>query len=98
MTSRMSLGSGRMKVLLIKSALVSIELIKRTGVNTWLVVPNDYGVFDGATSVDGIRCAHPVQAYIDLKGQPEGSSEAAEYLRNQLVSGVAKDLRAKRDS
>ena len=33
------------------------------GANTWLVVPNDEGVFEGAQFVDGIRCVHPVQAY-----------------------------------
>ena len=50
------------------------------GANTWLVVPNDEGVFDGAELVDGIRCVHPVQAYIDLKDHPERASEAAEEL------------------
>ena len=33
------------------------------GANTWLVVPNDEGVFMGSEVVDGIRCVHPVQAY-----------------------------------
>ena len=51
------------------------------GANTWLVVPNDDGVFDGAEPVDGVRCVHPVQAYIDLKGHPERAAEAAQELR-----------------
>ena len=38
------------------------------GANTWLIVPNDDGVFDGAAIVEGVRCVHPVQAYLDLKG------------------------------
>ena len=54
------------------------------GANTWLVVPNDEGVFDGAEMVDGIRCVHPVQAYVDLKDHPERAPEAASELRRRL--------------
>ena len=54
------------------------------GANTWLVVPNDEGVFDGAELVDGIRCVHPVQAYVDLKDHPERAAEAAAALRGRL--------------
>ncbi len=54
------------------------------GANTWLVVPNDEGVFDGVELVDGIRCVHPVQAFIDLKDHPERASEAAEELRRRF--------------
>lgn len=54
------------------------------GANTWLVVPNDEGVFDGVELADGIRCVHPVQAYIDLKDHPERASEAAEELRRRF--------------
>ena len=57
------------------------------GANTWLVVPNDEGVFHGASRVDGVRCVHPVQAYLDLKDHPERASEAADELRSQLLSG-----------
>jgi hypothetical protein len=52
-----------------------------SGANTWLVVPNDAGVFHGASVHDRIRCVHPVQVYLDLKGHPERSKEAAEKLR-----------------
>ena len=55
------------------------------GANTWLVVPNDDGVFDGAEVVDGIRCVHPAQAYLDLKDHPERSKEAAAELRRRLL-------------
>ena len=55
------------------------------GANTWLVVPNDSGVFDGAAPVDGVNCVHPVQAYLDLKGHPERADEAAEELRGRLL-------------
>jgi hypothetical protein len=48
-------------------------------------VPNDEGVFDGAKFVDGIRCVHPVQAYLDLKDHPERSTEAAAELRRKIL-------------
>lgn len=53
--------------------------------NVWLVVPNDDGVFDGATVVDGVRCVHPVQVYVDLKGHPERAPEAAEHLKRRVL-------------
>lgn len=56
------------------------------GANLWLVVPNDEGVFHGAEERDGLRCVHPVQAYLDLKGHPERAAEAAERLRSELMN------------
>lgn len=55
------------------------------GANTWLVVPNDEGVFDGVEFVDGIRCVHSVQAYLDLKDHPERATEAAAEIRWRLL-------------
>lgn len=55
------------------------------GANTWLVVPNDDAVFAGAEPVDGVRCVHPVQAYLDLKDHPERAAEAASELRRRLL-------------
>lgn len=55
------------------------------GANLWLVVPRDQGVFQGAELRDGLRCVHPVQAYVDLKAQPERAAEAADQLRNELL-------------
>ena len=55
------------------------------GANTWLVVPNDEGVFDGLEVVDGIPCVHPVQVYVDLKDHPERAAEAATELRKRLL-------------
>jgi hypothetical protein len=51
------------------------------GANVWLVVPNDEGVFHGATTSDGIRCVHPVQTYLDLHAHPERAEGAAQKLR-----------------
>jgi len=59
---------------------------KAPGANVWLVVPADGGVFHGAGERDGVRCIHPVQAYLDLKGQPERADEAATHLRAELLT------------
>jgi hypothetical protein len=56
-----------------------------SGSNVWLVVPNDEGVFQGSELRDGIRCVHPVQGYLDLKGHPERAAEAATQLRKELL-------------
>jgi hypothetical protein len=56
------------------------------GANLWLVVPNDEGVFQGATEKDGIRCVHPAQVYVDLKSHAERAAEAAERLRAELLT------------
>ena len=55
------------------------------GANVWLVVPKDEGVFQGAGDRDGVVCVHPVQAYLDLKDQPERAKEAADHLRTDLL-------------
>jgi len=59
------------------------------GSNVWLVLPKDEGVFKGAGVKDGIRHVSAVQAYLDLKDQPERSAEAAEELRHRLLGGSA---------
>lgn len=56
------------------------------GSNVWLVVPNDEGVFDGVFFQEGVRCVHPVQIYLDLKGHPERAKEAAERLREEFLT------------
>lgn len=63
-----------------------------TGANTWLVIPNDEGVFHGAEPVDGIPCVHPVQAIVDLKDHPEESTDAAAELRRRLLWGGKNDI------
>lgn len=57
------------------------------GANTWLVIPNDKGVFFGRQERDGIWSAHPVQVYLDLRFHPERSSEAAERIRDLYLGG-----------
>lgn len=56
------------------------------GGNVWLIEPKDEGIFQGAGEVEGIRCVHPVQVYLDLKEHPERSAEAAEKLRKDFLS------------
>jgi len=56
------------------------------GANVWLVVPNDDGVFQGTQTKEELVCVHPVQVYLDLKGHPERSAEAADRLRQNLFS------------
>lgn len=55
------------------------------GANLWLVVPNDAGVFEGATEQDGVRCVHPVQVVLDLAEHPERAAEAADRIRAQRL-------------
>ncbi len=61
------------------------------GANLWLVVPNDHGVFQGSTQIEGVPCVHPVQTYLDLKGHPERSEEAANSIRHELLTWNAND-------
>ncbi len=56
------------------------------GANVWLAVPNDEGVFHGSMKINGIRCVHPVQVYLDLSAHPERAEEAAKHLRNSHLS------------
>jgi hypothetical protein len=43
-------------------------------------------VFDGADDISkAAHCVHPVQAYVDLKSQPERAQEAATELRSRLL-------------
>lgn len=56
------------------------------GANVWLVVPNDEGVFAGTVEKQGVKCVHPVQIYLDLKGHPERSTDAAAELRERALT------------
>ena len=61
------------------------------GANVWLVVPNDEGVFQGAATRNGIRCVHPVQAYLDLHAHPERAKDVARELRSEQLSWRTRD-------
>lgn len=60
------------------------------GANVWLVVPNDDAVFMGSRVEHGLSCAHPLQVYLDLKGQPERAAEAADELRRRYLTWKAR--------
>ena len=57
----------------------------KKGANTWLVIPNDEGVFDGSQMIDHLRCVSVVQTYLDLQHMPERAKEAAEHLRGRSM-------------
>jgi hypothetical protein len=48
---------------------LSLRPVER-GENVWVVLPRDEGVLQGSQDVKGVRCAHPVQVYLDLLGHP----------------------------
>jgi hypothetical protein len=90
---RMTRSAGFRIVTLYLSEGPSRTVLERLGVregpqgsNLWLVVPNDQGVFHGASDQDGVRCVHPVQVYLDLFAHPERSKEAAEELRTEYLT------------
>jgi hypothetical protein len=56
------------------------------GSNLWFAVPNDEGVFQGSESRDGVRCVHPIQAFLDLQEHPERAPEAAEHLYANFIN------------
>lgn len=56
------------------------------GANVWLVVPNDEGVFHGAsTTNEEIICVHPVQTWLDLHAHPERAEAVARGLRREYM-------------
>jgi hypothetical protein len=57
------------------------------GSNTWLVIPKDEGVFMGSENFSGLPFVSKVQAYVDLKDQPERSDEAAKELYSTIDLG-----------
>lgn len=59
------------------------------GANVWLVLSDDEGVFHGGRAVEGVRCVHPVQIYLDLQAHPERAQEAAEKIRAVHLSWKA---------
>lgn len=59
----------------------SVSARPPVGANVQMVGPNDAGVYTGGGEYGGLRCAAPVQVYLDLLQLPERASEAAQHLR-----------------
>lgn len=57
----------------------------KAGSNTWLVVPNDESIFWETRELEGTRCVHPIQVYLDLKGHPERAEEAMSAMRRLVL-------------
>ncbi len=55
------------------------------GANLWLAVARDSEPLERSQETRGIRHVSAVWAYLDLKGHPERSEEAAEELRTQCL-------------
>jgi hypothetical protein len=56
------------------------------GANVWIARPIDDAVFKGMRLIKGVPCVHPLQAYLDLKAQPERAQEAATELRKKFLN------------
>jgi hypothetical protein len=56
------------------------------GANVWIARPTDDAVFRGMKAIKGVPCVHPLQAYLDLKAQPERAQEAAADLRKKYLA------------
>ena len=56
-----------------------------SGANVTLLSPHDDGVLYGATEVDGLRIASPVQVYLDLIGYRGRGEEAAAFVLEQVI-------------
>lgn len=57
-----------------------------SGANLWIAKPKDRGVFDGAVRSDDLSYVSSLQCYLDLKGHPERSADAAEELRSKCLN------------
>jgi len=60
--------------------------VTERGPNTWLMVPNDEGVFQGSAVHAEVPCVHPVQAVLDLDHHPERAKEAATRIRETCMN------------
>jgi len=54
------------------------------GANTWLIIPNDDGVFWGTKEYESMPVVSPLQVLLDLKDHPERSEEAAEEIQKKF--------------
>lgn len=56
------------------------------GANLWIVAPGDADSLSLATMISDMKCADPIQVYLDLKGHPERSQEAAGELKQRFLN------------
>ncbi len=56
-----------------------------SGANLSLVLPHDEGVLYGATEVDRVRVASPIQLYLDLRALRGRGEDAAEFLLKEEI-------------
>ena len=61
------------------------------GANTWLVLPDDSGVFHGASTRDGVSVVHADQAYVDLDAKAERAPDAGQHLRDAVLTRLWSD-------
>lgn len=55
------------------------------GANAIISSPNDPSIFWNREESDGVQCVHPIQAFLDLKGQPERAQEAMHELKQYIT-------------
>ena len=60
------------------------------GANTIIASPNDLSTLWDIEEIEGIPCVHPIQAFLDLKGQPERAQEAMPELKKFLLRSYLK--------
>ena len=56
-----------------------------SGANVTLTVPHDFGVYYGASEIDGARIVSDVQAYLDLRQLRGRGEEAAEAVLKRVI-------------
>lgn len=56
-----------------------------SGANVSLILPHDEGVLYGATEVDRVRVASPIQLYLDLRALRARGEDAAEFLLKEVI-------------
>jgi hypothetical protein len=64
--------------------------VSDVGANTMIASPNDPSIFWDTEEIDGIQCVHPIQAFLDLKGQPERAQEAMPELKKYILRSYLK--------
>ena len=56
-----------------------------SGANITLLIPSDEGVFYGASEIEGVPVASPIQSYLDLVSFRGRGEEAAQFLLDKVI-------------